>query len=107
MAQRDEERKIEFFSKVEHGGPSCIQAGPARHESYWIVPGPMVQQVGGVRRGLTHFSTIIKIEDVFTGTLIRHSCFSRFLSLFAFENTYLCFSQFLSSFTFRNTKGVV
>jgi hypothetical protein len=35
----------------------------------------------------TEISTIIKIEDVFAGTLVRHPCMSRFLSSFAFGNT--------------------
>ncbi len=34
-------------------------------------------------------STIIKIEDVFAGTLVRHLGMSRFLSLFVFGNIYI------------------
>ena len=52
-------------------------------------------------------STIIKIEDVFAGTLIRHLFMSRFSSSFAFENTCLYLSRFLSSFVFGNTEEVV
>ena len=51
-------------------------------------------------------STIIKIEDVFAGILIRHLYLSWFLSSSAFENTDQCTSQILSSFAFENTKEV-
>ncbi len=44
------------------------------------------------------FSTIIKIEDIFAGILIRHPCMSRFLSSFAFGNTYPYLGQVLRSF---------
>ncbi len=37
---------------------------------------------------LFSISTIIKIEDVFADILVRHPCISRFLSLFAFGNTF-------------------
>ncbi|EEC70462.1 hypothetical protein OsI_01503 [Oryza sativa Indica Group] len=33
------------FSKEKHGGLSCLRAGPAQPESYWVVPRPLVQQV--------------------------------------------------------------
>jgi hypothetical protein len=52
-------------------------------------------------------STIIKIEDVFAGILVRHPCMSRFLSLIAFENTYPYLSRFLRSFTFGNTEEII
>ena len=52
-------------------------------------------------------STIIKIEDVFTGTLVHHLCMSRFLSSLNFENTYPYLSRFLNSFAFGNIEGVV
>ena len=50
------------------------------------------------------FSTIIKIEDVFIGTLVCHPCMSQFLISFVFGNTYPYLSRFLSSFAFRNTE---
>ena len=53
------------------------------------------------------FSTIIKIEDVFAGILIRHPYFTWFLSSFAFGNIDPYLSRILGSFTFGNTKGVV
>ena len=56
---------------------------------------------------IEQISTIIKIEDVFTGILVRHPRLSRFLSSFTFKNTDPCLSQILSSFAFENTKGVV
>jgi hypothetical protein len=49
-------------------------------------------------------STIIKIEDVFPGTLI---CHESVLSPFAFENTDPYLSRVLSLFIFGNTKVVV
>jgi hypothetical protein len=49
-------------------------------------------------------STIIKIEDVFAGTLVRYPYLSRFLSSFAFVNKDMCLSQLLSLFTFGDTK---
>lgn len=52
-------------------------------------------------------STIIKIENVFVGSLVRHSCLSRSLSSFTFGNTYPYFIQFLSLFAFRNTERVL
>jgi hypothetical protein len=52
-------------------------------------------------------STIIKIEDVFAGILVRHPCMSRFLSSFAFGNTYPYLSRFLRLFTFGNTEGII
>ena len=54
-----------------------------------------------------YISTIIKIEVVFAGSLLRHLCMSRFLTSFAFRNTYPYLSQFLGSFAFENTKGVI
>jgi hypothetical protein len=48
-------------------------------------------------------STIIKINNVFAGILVRHPCLSRFLSLFAFGNTDPCLRWILSSFAFENT----
>ena len=57
---------------------------------------------------LYYISTIIKIEDVFTGILVRHPYMSRFLSSFAFENNtdpYL--NRVLILFTFGNTEEVV
>jgi hypothetical protein len=53
------------------------------------------------------FSAIIKIKHVFAGILVRHSCMSRFLSLFAFENTYPYLSRFLRSLTFGNTDEII
>ncbi len=55
----------------------------------------------------TPISTIIKIEDVFVGILVRHPCMSRFLNSFAFGNTYPYLSRFLRSFTFANTEGII
>ena len=46
----------------------------------------------------TIISTIIKIEDVFAGILIRDPCMSQLLSSFAFGNIYPYLSQFLRSF---------
>ena len=55
----------------------------------------------------SHNKTIIKTEDVFTGTLVRHPYMSRFLSSFAFENIDLYFGRVLNSFTFENTGAIV
>jgi hypothetical protein len=52
-------------------------------------------------------STIIKIENAFAGILVRHPCMSRFLSSFAFGNTYMYLSRFLRSLTFGNTEGII
>ena len=52
-------------------------------------------------------SIIIKIEDVFADTLVRHPFMSRFLSSFDFGNTYPYMSLILNSFAFENTGGVV
>ena len=60
-----------------------------------------------IKSNLHPLSTIIKMKDVFTGILVRHPCLSRFLSLFAFGNTYPCLSQILNSFDFKNTKWIV
>lgn len=45
-AQSDKGSKIDFFQE-EHGEFSCLRASPAWPESYWAVPGPLVQQVAG------------------------------------------------------------
>ena len=42
------------------------------------------------------FSTIIKIEDVFTDTLVRYPYMSRYLSSSAFRNTGLYLSRVLN-----------
>jgi hypothetical protein len=55
----------------------------------------------------SHSETIIKIEDVFAGTLVRNPCMSWFLNLFAFGNTYMYLGRVLSSFVFRNTGAVL
>ena len=54
-----------------------------------------------------HFSSIIKIEDVFAGILVRRPSMNRFLNLFVFEHTYPYLSRFLRSFAFVNTEGIV
>ena len=55
----------------------------------------------------SHSETIIKIEDIFAGNLVRNPCMSWFLNLFTFGNTYMYLSQVLSSFAFRNTGAAV
>ncbi len=50
--------------------------------------------IGFLTSARDFLSTIIKIEDVFTGILVRHPYMSRFLSSFAFENTYSFLSWF-------------
>ena len=52
-------------------------------------------------------STIIKIEDVFPSTLVRHSWMSRFLIPFSFGNTYMYLSQLLSLFVFEIQKRLL
>ena len=51
----------------------------------------------------SHFSTITKIKYVFTGTLVRHMCMSRFLSSFAYVNT----DRLLNPFTFESIEEIV
>mgnify|MGYP003702654023 CR=1 FL=1 len=34
------------YSVEKHDGLSCLRAGPALPESYWVVLGPCVQSVG-------------------------------------------------------------
>ena len=56
---------------------------------------------------LKEISTIIKIEDVFAGILVRHPYMSLFLTLFVFGNAYPYLSRFLRSFIFGNTEGII
>ena len=71
-----------------------------------------VDQVIRIRTGhqnqaILVFSTIIIIEYIFTVSLLRHVCMSRFSSSFTFENTYSYLSRLLSWSACENTEGVV